>query len=175
MQDGQQTPLLTISKAMRCTRCGARKGMLLAKAAEYAGEREEELRASALGERAGPQSADGKHGPAGFLANQPIRRNHVNKEGRPYNARASAPCFKGLRNETDPPVSRGAQHAVSSSRCSGLVLPTAGCLGTRWAEVLTSVPSRLLALWRWLMSSSTPVRRFLPSLWEEALQRSLYA
>ena len=25
-----QTPLLTISKAMRCTRCGAREGMLLA-------------------------------------------------------------------------------------------------------------------------------------------------
>ena len=24
------TPLLTISKAMRCTRCGAREGMLLA-------------------------------------------------------------------------------------------------------------------------------------------------
>ena len=30
------TPLLTISKAMRCTRCGARKGMLLAGAAQYA-------------------------------------------------------------------------------------------------------------------------------------------
>lgn len=53
------------------------------------------------------------------------------KEGSPTMRRASARCCGGRRKERGPGASRGALHAVSSSRCSGLVLPTAVCLGTR--------------------------------------------